>query len=152
MQIGFLLFHQSDNLLCGICQIPFCVLTFHGLLQSYHSTEDREKCIDSRIVAGSCVTLYGARKSDHFFAIFLCKFCNTYRSFSHGCLSIHASLTCDHKIRVFDVVLKFCLIQYDVDSGFQNCIGKCKKRKSHSTGCSSSKQDRVARTSSSTII
>lgn len=44
------------------------------------------------------------------FAIFLCKLCNTYRRFSHGCLSIHTSLTCDHKIRVFDVVLKFCLI------------------------------------------
>ena len=50
---AFYLFHQSDNLLCSICQILLGILIFHGLLQSYHSAEDREKGIDPCIVAGS---------------------------------------------------------------------------------------------------
>ena len=89
---AFYLFHQSDNLLCSICQILLGILIFHGLLQSYHSAEDREKGIDPCIVAGSCVTLYGTCKGDHLFAIFLCKLCNTYRRFPMAvCPSIRPS-------------------------------------------------------------
>lgn len=89
---AFYLFHQSDNLLCSICQILLCILIFHGLIQSYHSAEDREKGIDPCIVAGSCVTLYGTCKGDHFLPYFFASFATPTGAFPIAvCPSIRPS-------------------------------------------------------------
>lgn len=68
------------------------------------------------------------------FSIFLRNLCNPDRRFSHSGLSVHTPFPGNHKISLCNFLLQACFFYYNLDTGFQLCIHKCKKCKSQ-TAC-----------------
>ena len=54
--------------------------------------------------------------------------------FSHSGLSVHTPFPGNHKISLCNFLLQACFFYYNLDTGFQLCIHKCKKCKSQ-TAC-----------------
>lgn len=123
---------KAEDLFGGCAEIAFSRFRIHRFFKRCDFSEDREKRVDSRVIACGSLLRYAACEGDHLDTVLSGNFGYAYRRFAHRCLKIETPFACDddigsferffkghgleHKINARDqaisIITRFCFFRY----------------------------------------